>query len=99
MLWMGQKPQAKAMEESMTTYFNALQGFLLLSHGSMVGAGPTLSSNIHEAVKKVVDCSFKLLSTSVHSYGKSWSHLFLSLSHIHASYTQWIGLKFLSLIK
>ncbi|XP_010035433.2 uncharacterized protein LOC104424654 [Eucalyptus grandis] len=71
MLWMGQKPQAKAMEESMTTYFNALQGFLLLSHVSMVGAGPTLSSNIHEAVKKVVDCSFKLLSTSVHSYGSS----------------------------
>ncbi|XP_048138488.1 uncharacterized protein LOC115726738 [Rhodamnia argentea] len=69
MLWMGQKPQAKAMEESMTTYFNALQGFLLLSHGSMVGAGPTLSSNIHEMVKKVVDCSFKLLSTSVHYCG------------------------------
>lgn len=71
MLWTGQKPQAKAMEESMTTYFNALQGFLLLSHGSMVGAGPTLSSNIHKLAKKVVDSSFKLLSSSVHSYGSS----------------------------
>ncbi|KAI6672651.1 hypothetical protein NL676_000557 [Syzygium grande] len=71
MLWMGQKPQAKVMEESMATYFNALQGFLLLSHGSMVGAGPTLSSTIHEVLKKVVDCSVKLLSTCVHSYGSS----------------------------
>ncbi|CAN1138219.1 Cyclin-D1-binding protein 1 homolog [Linum perenne] len=69
MLWTGEKPEAKAIEENMSTYFNALQGFLLLSHGSRVGAGPTLSSSIYASVKQVVDCSFKLMSETVASYG------------------------------
>ncbi|KDP34999.1 hypothetical protein JCGZ_09287 [Jatropha curcas] len=69
MLWTGEKPEAKAIEENMATYFNTLQGFLLLSHGSTLGAGPTLSSCIHASVKQVVDCSFKLMMETVSSYG------------------------------
>ncbi|KAL5553033.1 hypothetical protein UlMin_040434 [Ulmus minor] len=65
MLWTGESPRAKELKENMETYFNMLQGFLLLSHGSTVGAGPTLSSSVHATVKQVVDCSFKLLKESV----------------------------------
>ncbi|XVE84897.1 hypothetical protein DITRI_Ditri17bG0048500 [Diplodiscus trichospermus] len=69
MLWNGKAPEAKELEENLTSYFNVLQGFLLLSHGSTVGAGPTLSSSIHESVKQVVDCSFRLMMESVSLYG------------------------------
>ncbi|CAI8604984.1 unnamed protein product [Vicia faba] len=69
MLWSGDKPESKAIEENMTAYFNNLQGFLLVSHGSMVGAGPTLSSSIHESVKQVVDSSFRLMKETVSLYG------------------------------
>ncbi|KAF5450965.1 hypothetical protein F2P56_031275, partial [Juglans regia] len=71
MLWTGEMPDVKALDENMSAYFNTLQGFLLLSHGSMVGAGHTLSSSIHASVKQVVDCSFKLLMESVSSYAGS----------------------------
>lgn len=69
MLWIGEKPQAKAIEENMSSYFNVLQGFLLLSHGSTVGAGPTLSSNINAVVKNVVDRSFVLWKNAISSCG------------------------------
>ena len=69
MLWTGETPEVAALEESMAAYFNMLQGFLLLSHGSKVGAGPTLSSSIHASVKLVVDASFRLLKESASSYG------------------------------
>ncbi|KAI4297165.1 hypothetical protein L6164_037066 [Bauhinia variegata] len=69
MLWTGEKPEAKAIEENMASYFNTLQGFLLLSHGSTVGAGPTLSSSIHASTKLVVDSSFRLMTESVSLYG------------------------------
>ncbi|KAI8023975.1 hypothetical protein LOK49_LG03G00884 [Camellia lanceoleosa] len=69
MLWTGERPEVKELEENMAAYFNMLQGFLLLSHGSKVGAGPTLSSCIHTCVKQVVDCSFMLFKESVSSYG------------------------------
>ncbi|MBA0776275.1 hypothetical protein Gotri_011289 [Gossypium trilobum] len=71
MLWNGESPQAKAVEENVNSYFNVLQGFLLLSHGSTVGAGPTLSSSIHESVKHVVDCSFRLMKEHVSLYAGS----------------------------
>ncbi|GMH27478.1 hypothetical protein Nepgr_029321 [Nepenthes gracilis] len=69
MLWTREKPEVKALEENMVAYFNKLQGLLLLSHGSTVGAGPTLSSNIHASIKQVVDCSFILWRESVSLYG------------------------------
>ncbi|KAB5521546.1 hypothetical protein DKX38_025865 [Salix brachista] len=69
MLWSRETPEAKAVEENMAMYFNTLQGLLLLSHGSMVGAGPTLSSAINASIKQVVDCSFKLMMETVSSYG------------------------------
>lgn len=75
MLWTGDGPDAKALEETMESYSNLLQGFLLLSHGSMIGAGTTLSTCIHSAVKQVIDSSFMLLKESIASYG----NLFLSL--------------------
>lgn len=78
MLWTDETPKVEELEESMTSYFNMLQGFLLLTHGSRVGAGPTLSSCVHASVKKVVDCSFVLMKESVSSYGT----LSLSLSHL-----------------
>lgn len=75
MIWSGERLEARALEENMASYFNMLQGFLLLSHGSIVGAGPTLSSCVHASVKQVVDSSFKLMKESVSLYGN------LSLSH------------------
>ncbi|CAJ2630618.1 unnamed protein product [Trifolium pratense] len=69
MLWTGDQPDSKAIEETMTSYFNNLQGFLLISHGSKIGAGPTLSSSIHESVKQVVDSSFRLMKETVSFYG------------------------------
>ncbi|KAE8713540.1 Sec-independent periplasmic protein translocase [Hibiscus syriacus] len=69
MLWNGESPDAKQVEETMNSFFNVLQGFLLLSHGSNVGAGPTLSSSIHESVKHVVDSSFRLMKEHVSLYG------------------------------
>ncbi|KAK2991346.1 hypothetical protein RJ640_007566 [Escallonia rubra] len=68
MLWTGEAPETKVLEENMASYFNLLQGFLLHSHASTVGAGPTLSSCIYASVKQVVDCSFMLLKESVSSY-------------------------------
>ncbi|KAE8692357.1 Sec-independent periplasmic protein translocase [Hibiscus syriacus] len=69
MLWNGESPDAKQVEETMNSFFNALQGFLLLSHGSNVGSGATLSSSIHESVKHVVDCCFRLMKEHVSLYG------------------------------
>ncbi|XVF84735.1 hypothetical protein PTKIN_Ptkin17bG0062100 [Pterospermum kingtungense] len=69
MLWNGKAPETKEIEENIASYFNVLQGFLLLSHGSTVSASPTLSSSIHESVKQVVDCSFRLMKESVSLYG------------------------------
>ncbi|KAH7571065.1 hypothetical protein JRO89_XS05G0247000 [Xanthoceras sorbifolium] len=69
MLWTGGTPEAKQIEENMMSYFNVLQGFILLSHGSTVYTGPTLSSSIHASVKQVVDSSFKLMIESVSLYG------------------------------
>ncbi|CAG7904340.1 unnamed protein product, partial [Brassica rapa] len=72
MLWTGEPPEAEALKETMESYYNTLQGFLLLCHGSMVGAGPTLSSSIQASVKQIVDSSFKLLHGSVSLYGAVW---------------------------
>ncbi|KAJ0257657.1 Cyclin-D1-binding protein [Hirschfeldia incana] len=73
MLWNGgEAPKAESLKETMESYFNALQGFLLCCHGSTVGAGPTLSSLIHVSVKKIVDSSFRLLQGSVSLYEGSY---------------------------
>ncbi|VYS50685.1 unnamed protein product [Arabidopsis thaliana] len=73
MLWItGEPPKDEAMKETMEAYFNALQGFLLHCHGSMVGAGTTLSSTIHASVKQIVDSSFRLLQGSVSLYEGSY---------------------------
>ncbi|KAF5764149.1 putative cyclin-D1-binding protein [Helianthus annuus] len=82
MLWTGAGPDAKSLEESMGTYSNLLQGFLLLSHGSMIGAGTTLTSYIHASVKQVIDCSFMLLKESVASYGNNSKAHQLSIPQI-----------------
>ncbi|KAL1192223.1 hypothetical protein V5N11_032688 [Cardamine amara subsp. amara] len=72
MLWTGETPKAESLKETMKSYFNALQGFLLCCHGSTVGAGPTLSSIIHVSVKQIVDSSFRLLQGSVSLYEGSY---------------------------
>lgn len=73
MLWNGgEAPKAESLKETMESYFNALQGFLLCCHGSTAGAGPTLSSLIHVSVKKIVDSSFRLLQGSVSLYEGSY---------------------------
>ncbi|KAG4202269.1 hypothetical protein ERO13_A05G317600v2 [Gossypium hirsutum] len=82
MLWNGESPQAKEVAENVNSYFNVLQGFLLLSHGSTVGAGPTLSSSIHESVKHVVDCSFRLMKEDVSLYGSHNKEKKLSMPQI-----------------
>jgi hypothetical protein len=88
MLWTGETPEAKAVEENMATYFNKLQGLLLLSHGSMVGAGPTLASAIHSSIKQVVECSFKLMMETVSSFGNTSFSLSQTNAHKNASTKQ-----------
>jgi hypothetical protein len=68
MLSTGGTPKVIEVEENMSSYFNILQGFLLISHGSQVGAGPTLCSSIHSSVKLVFDSSFNLLKEVISSY-------------------------------
>ncbi|KAM1214417.1 hypothetical protein ACFX2I_010959 [Malus domestica] len=85
MLWTGgETPQVRALEENMVSYFNTLQGFLLLSHGSTVGAGPTLASCVHTSVRQVVDTSFKLWKESISLYGARNNDGKLSIP-------QWVG--------
>lgn len=69
MLWSGDAPDVKALEENMETYFNILHGFVLLCHGSTVGAGPTLHASINASVKQVIDCSIALLKEAVSTCG------------------------------
>ena len=82
LLWSEQTREPRELEENMEAYFNTLQGFLLLSHGSTEGAGPTLSSYVHASVKRVIDSSFKLFKESVSSYGNLSLSLSLSLSPV-----------------
>lgn len=80
MLWTRENPKAESLKETMESYFNALQGFLLCCHGSTVGAGSTLSSIIHLSVKQIVDSSFRLLQGSVSLYG-TYVSLLLACSY------------------
>ncbi|KHN06718.1 Cyclin-D1-binding protein 1 like [Glycine soja] len=67
----------------MASYFNTLQAFLLLSHSSTVGAGPTLSSSVHSSLKQVVDEGNGLFIRSSFLY--IWSHskdLKISVPHL-----------------
>lgn len=92
MLWTGETLQVSELEKSMETYFNMLQGFLLLSHGSTVGAGPTLSSCVLASVKQVVDCSFKLLKESVSLFGNNQipcSPFSVCLMNVHKNRLEW----------
>ncbi|KAG6517263.1 uncharacterized protein LOC122055684 [Zingiber officinale] len=68
MLWSGEAPEMKALEENIGAYCNILHGFILLCHGSTVGAGPTLHANINVSAKQVVECSLALLREAVSSY-------------------------------
>ncbi|MQL69800.1 hypothetical protein Taro_002138 [Colocasia esculenta] len=69
MLWTGETPDARELEENIGTYCNVLQGFLLVCHGNTVGAGPTLQACIRASAKQVIDCSLSLLREAVSSYG------------------------------
>lgn len=71
MLWTGATPDLKELEECMNTYFKMLQGFLLLSNVTTIGAGPTLRSCILASAKNIVNCSVSLLKEAVSSYGSS----------------------------
>ncbi|OVA14232.1 hypothetical protein BVC80_9025g11 [Macleaya cordata] len=82
MLWTGEAPDLKALEENMGVYFNMLQGFLLLSHGSKMGAGPTLCSCIHASAKQVVDTSFSFFKEAVSSCGSRNKDRKLSLPQL-----------------
>jgi hypothetical protein len=42
------------LKENIDVYFNILQGFLLICHRGMIGAGPTLHKSISSSVKNVV---------------------------------------------
>lgn len=87
MLWTGHGPRAIEVEESMKSYFNMLVGFLLLSHGSTVGAGPTLSCFVRQAVQKIADCSYKLFEAPISSFGNF--SLFLSVMVRFMTMTLW----------
>ncbi|XP_010924164.1 uncharacterized protein [Elaeis guineensis] len=79
MLWSGETPAVKALEENMGAYCNLLHGFLLLCHGSTVGAGPTLHASICASAKQVIDCSLSLLREAVSSCDSCSSNKKLSI--------------------
>ncbi|XP_051146063.1 uncharacterized protein LOC127261746 [Andrographis paniculata] len=62
-------PGVTILKEAMSAHINALQSFLLVSHGSTVGAGPTLFSCIRKNSKQVVDTTLMLLKEVVSAYG------------------------------
>lgn len=64
-LWSGEKLTVGAGTENIKAFCDSLQGFLLLCHGSTVGAGPTLLNAIRFSAKQVVDSSLQLLSKAV----------------------------------
>ncbi|KAF8784018.1 hypothetical protein HU200_000018 [Digitaria exilis] len=68
MIWSGDLPNVETLKENIVAYFNILQGFLLVCHGSMVGAGPTLHKSICGYAKNVVDSSFSLFKHAVSAY-------------------------------
>ncbi|PKA56954.1 hypothetical protein AXF42_Ash002258 [Apostasia shenzhenica] len=67
MLFNGETPEIKQLEENMEAYFNVLHGFILLCHGSTVGAGPTLHASICGSARQVIDCSLALLKEAASS--------------------------------
>ncbi|XP_042506208.1 uncharacterized protein LOC122082599 [Macadamia integrifolia] len=81
-LWTGDAPDVKELEENMGVYFNMLQGFLLHTHGSTVGAGPTLCSSVHASAQQIVNCSFSLMKEAVSSYGSRNKDSKLSIPHL-----------------
>ncbi|KAL6848632.1 hypothetical protein ACP4OV_021215 [Aristida adscensionis] len=68
MLWSGDLPNVETLKENIVAYFNILQGFLLVCHGSMVGAGPTLHKSICSSARNVVESSFSLFKQAVSAY-------------------------------
>ncbi|ERN05644.1 uncharacterized protein LOC18433824 isoform X2 [Amborella trichopoda] len=68
MLWSGEEPKVGELLDNMRLYCDMLQGFLLLCHGSMVGAGPTLCACIRTSAKQVADSSLSLLRQAVSCY-------------------------------
>lgn len=52
-------------KQNIRSFTEALQGFVLLCHGSTVGAGPTLLKMVHLAAKQVVDASLTFLRGAV----------------------------------
>lgn len=63
-LWKG-KVSKKEGSENIRSYVEALQGFLLLSHGSTAGAGSTLLSCIDRVTRQVANSSLSLLRGAV----------------------------------
>lgn len=63
-LWT-QGPKIDEAGEAMKTFFDSLQGLLLLCHGCTVGAGPTLLTTIRNAAKNVLETSLSLLTRAV----------------------------------
>ncbi|GJN15161.1 hypothetical protein PR202_gb02054 [Eleusine coracana subsp. coracana] len=68
MLWSGDLPDVATLKENIDAYFNILQGFLLVCHGSLVGVGPTLHKSISSSAKNVIDSSFSLFKQAVSAY-------------------------------
>eukprot|EP00252_Welwitschia_mirabilis_P004964 TRINITY_DN15318_c0_g1_i2.p1 TRINITY_DN15318_c0_g1~~TRINITY_DN15318_c0_g1_i2.p1 ORF type:complete len:162 (+),score=29.30 TRINITY_DN15318_c0_g1_i2:258-743(+) len=66
---------ATAGKENIKSYSRALEQFLLLCHGSTVGAGVTLLKAIHLSAKQVLDLSIALLRKAISLSGKLYSFL------------------------
>ncbi|KAH0467482.1 hypothetical protein IEQ34_004720 [Dendrobium chrysotoxum] len=74
MLWSGEEPEIKQLEEYMEAYFNVLHGFVLLCHGSTAGAGPTLHASICSSARQVIDSSLALLKEAVSIESRNFSN-------------------------
>ncbi|KAK3004063.1 hypothetical protein RJ639_019315 [Escallonia herrerae] len=83
MLWTGEAPETKVLEENMASYFNLLQGFLLHSHAKSRSKAQKLS--IPQLVGSVWDaCSAlkKTPTTNVTAIGRAMTQVAVSMKDV-----------------
>ncbi|GLJ24863.1 hypothetical protein SUGI_0475480 [Cryptomeria japonica] len=64
-LWSSQQLKLATGQENIKAFCDSLHGFLLLCHGSTVGAGPTLRNAIQLSAKQVVDSSLQFINKAI----------------------------------
>ncbi|KAJ4830267.1 hypothetical protein Tsubulata_039332 [Turnera subulata] len=85
-LWTGETPQAKSVEENMETFFNTLQGLLLLYHASLVGSSKKdiklLVPQLVGAVWESCSALKKTPATNITAIGRAMTQVAVSVKDV-----------------